>query len=50
VAEGIETEHHATRLKALGCDWGQGFWFAKPLTPEDATARLRAERDRKLAG
>jgi EAL domain-containing protein (putative c-di-GMP-specific phosphodiesterase class I) len=43
VAEGVETEHHATRLRALGCDWAQGFWFAKPLAPEDATARLRDE-------
>jgi Amt family ammonium transporter len=43
VAEGVETEYHATRLRALGCDWAQGFWFAKPLTPEDATARLRQE-------
>jgi diguanylate cyclase (GGDEF)-like protein/PAS domain S-box-containing protein len=43
VAEGIETEHHARRLSALGCDWGQGFWFAKPLSPGDATARLRQE-------
>jgi EAL domain-containing protein (putative c-di-GMP-specific phosphodiesterase class I) len=43
VAEGIETEAHAARLRTLGCDWGQGFWFAKPLPPEEATARLRAE-------
>jgi Amt family ammonium transporter len=46
VAEGVETEYHATRLRALGCDWAQGFWFAKPLTPEDATARLRQEAAR----
>jgi EAL domain-containing protein (putative c-di-GMP-specific phosphodiesterase class I) len=43
VAEGVETEYHAVRLRELGCDWGQGFWFAKPLTPEAATERLRQE-------
>ncbi len=43
VAEGVETEHHAARLRVLGCDWAQGFWFAKPLSPEDATKRLRGE-------
>lgn len=43
VAEGIETEHHAARLRELGCDWGQGFWYARPLDPEAATARLREE-------
>ena len=46
VAEGVETEHHTRRLRELGCDWAQGFWFARPLSPEDATARLR----RELAG
>ncbi len=30
-AEGIETDDQATRLRALGCDLGQGYHFAKPL-------------------
>jgi diguanylate cyclase (GGDEF)-like protein len=29
-AEGIETEEQAMRLRALGCDSGQGFHFARP--------------------
>jgi Amt family ammonium transporter len=48
VSEGVETEHHAARLRTLGCDWGQGFWFARPLSPEDATARLRQEAARRV--
>lgn len=45
VAEGVEHEHQAARLRVLGCPWAQGFWFAKPLDPEAARARLAAERD-----
>jgi diguanylate cyclase (GGDEF)-like protein len=41
VAEGVESEMHATRLRELGCDWGQGYWFARPLDPDAATERLR---------
>ena len=33
VAEGIETPGQARLLGALGCDKGQGFVFARPMTP-----------------
>ncbi len=36
VAEGIETVDQLTRLKQEGCDAGQGFYFSRPLEPEDA--------------
>jgi diguanylate cyclase (GGDEF)-like protein/PAS domain S-box-containing protein len=35
VAEGIETEAQLSRLETLGCDYGQGFYFAKPLSATD---------------
>ncbi|WP_436531712.1 putative bifunctional diguanylate cyclase/phosphodiesterase [Actinoplanes sp. HUAS TT8] len=35
VAEGIETEDQAAELRALGCDIGQGYLYAKPLSPSD---------------
>lgn len=31
VAEGIETEDDARRLSAMGCEFGQGYYFARPL-------------------
>ena len=40
VAEGIETELQMRALKAAGCDIGQGYFFARPLTEEDLIARL----------
>ncbi|WP_084222217.1 EAL domain-containing protein [Thermodesulfobacterium hydrogeniphilum] len=35
VAEGVETEEHYKILKELGCDKVQGFYFSKPLPPEE---------------
>ena len=31
VCEGIETEEQAVILKKIGCEEGQGYWFAKPM-------------------
>lgn len=36
VAEGIETERDAAVLRDLGCEFGQGYLFAKPLPLEQA--------------
>jgi EAL domain-containing protein (putative c-di-GMP-specific phosphodiesterase class I) len=41
VAEGIETELQAGRLRAMGCDKGQGYLFAKPQPPEAIPAFWR---------
>jgi diguanylate cyclase (GGDEF)-like protein len=40
VAEGIERTDQATRLRELGCRLGQGYLFARPLTPEAMAAFL----------
>jgi len=46
VAEGVETELQSRKLLELGCDGGQGYLFARPLTPWDVEALLRQSRPR----
>jgi EAL domain-containing protein (putative c-di-GMP-specific phosphodiesterase class I) len=36
IAEGIETEEQLHQLKALNCDFGQGFFFSRPIAAKDA--------------
>jgi diguanylate cyclase (GGDEF)-like protein len=45
VAEGVETEEAAHRLKLLGCDVIQGYYLSKPLTPEQYRDFLRARAE-----
>jgi diguanylate cyclase (GGDEF)-like protein len=39
VAEGVETEGQLAQLKSLECEYGQGYFFSKPVAAEGA-ARL----------
>jgi diguanylate cyclase (GGDEF)-like protein len=39
VADGVETKEQVDELRTLGCDVGQGFYFARPR-PSDAIAEL----------
>lgn len=38
IAEGIESAELADALTGLGCTYGQGFHFARPLAPDEALA------------
>lgn len=31
IAEGIETEEQFDIIKAMGCDWAQGYWVSRPI-------------------
>ena len=48
VAEGIETIEQLESLKTLGCEFGQGYWFAKPMHFRDATELIRTYANRTL--
>jgi len=43
-AEGVETADQASRLADLACEFAQGFYFNRPLSPEDARAVLQQQR------
>ena len=40
IAEGIETEQQMYHLHELGCEYGQGYFFSKPLSASLATELL----------
>jgi len=40
VAEGIETEGQAALLHAMGCRYGQGYYFSRPVAAEQAATWL----------
>ncbi|HAT98213.1 MAG TPA: hypothetical protein DCS50_03810, partial [Acidaminococcaceae bacterium] len=44
VAEGVETKEMKETLASLGCDYEQGYYFAKPLPPEDFVSYLKKEK------
>ena len=41
VAEGVETERQARRVREAGCHLGQGFLWARPMPADEVTALLR---------
>ena len=44
IAEGIETSEQLATLRALGCDAGQGYLYARPAPADVATRWLEAGR------
>jgi diguanylate cyclase (GGDEF)-like protein/PAS domain S-box-containing protein len=42
IVEGVETEEQLTKLKEIGCEMAQGYYFAKPL-PAEGLERLLQE-------
>jgi EAL domain-containing protein (putative c-di-GMP-specific phosphodiesterase class I) len=42
VAEGVESGAQADRLQRMGCDFAQGYFFARPLRPAGMLQRVAA--------
>jgi EAL domain-containing protein (putative c-di-GMP-specific phosphodiesterase class I) len=40
VAEGIETPEQLEIIAGVGCTYGQGYLYSRPLPTDDATAYL----------
>jgi len=52
VAEGVETANHVAMLKILKCEFGQGYFYSKPVDMERAEALIlreaQAQQDKAL--
>jgi len=48
IAEGVETAEHARILRDNGCDAMQGYYFSRPVPPEELAAMLLAGKRLEL--
>ena len=44
VAKGVETVEQLTQLKALGCNYGQGYLISRPINPAGIEQLLNEQR------
>ena len=44
IAEGVETQEEAIKLRELGCDMAQGYFFCKPMSEKDITSFVKQNR------
>ena len=44
IAEGVETREQLRRLRAVGCDYVQGYFFSKPISAKNFEKLLAAQR------
>mgnify|MGYP000294132935 CR=1 FL=1 len=42
IAEGVETEEQRDLLKAAGCDYAQGYFYSRPVSPAEFEAMVQA--------
>jgi EAL domain-containing protein (putative c-di-GMP-specific phosphodiesterase class I) len=47
IAEGIETAEQCDLLVAAGCDFGQGYFFSRPVSSEEFEKLLQNRLDSK---
>ena len=45
IAEGVETREQVDLLRGCGCDMVQGYYFSKPVPPEEFARFIAAEKE-----
>jgi len=50
IAEGLETARQVERMRELGCEWGQGYYFSQPMDAKGAQVFLREQVWSKASG
>ena len=45
VAEGVETQDQKNRLQIMGCDYAQGYYYAKPMAAEEFEVLLQKHKE-----
>jgi diguanylate cyclase (GGDEF)-like protein len=48
IAEGVETEEQLAKLRAIGCEYGQGYLFSRPIDRKSVTNLLAAEVENEI--
>jgi diguanylate cyclase (GGDEF)-like protein len=48
IAEGVETSEQNELLRSLGCEYGQGYLFSRPVPPETVFEQLAREIENEL--
>jgi len=43
IAEGVETRQQLAKLRELQCEYGQGYFFSRPLPSQEAEALIAIE-------
>jgi EAL domain-containing protein (putative c-di-GMP-specific phosphodiesterase class I) len=48
IAEGVETAEQLAQLQALGCEYGQGYYFSRPVDAETASDLIETWSESRL--
>jgi EAL domain-containing protein (putative c-di-GMP-specific phosphodiesterase class I) len=49
IAEGVETAEQLAQLQALGCEYGQGYYFSRPVDAETAGDLIETWSESRLS-
>ena len=50
IAEGVETDTQLQKLKNLGCEFVQGYYFSQPISPQEFEETVILQEQKKQQG